>query len=214
MRPATTRRSATDSMKNFIQRRTMGFGGAGNFCRSGGEVLIKCPAGRRPAGVASEIMRRLRRHGVYAGRRIARSRGVGDKRASPKRRLVRVPSCGSAAARSRFCPRRIHAPDITNRPLHVWLDLGGRTRSGGRVQRQHGRRECGRLCETFQSFESGGIQQVIYQMGTKMLARSKKCRSAPRSEQPRGTRSPRKATCSASTRARPPCGCLGLGLKR
>ena len=63
-------------------------------------------------------------------------------------------------------------PDITNRPLHMWLDLewlytdssagfssGAVTAAVRRIVR-----------EVFNGFESGSIQQVIYQIGTQMLA--------------------------------------------
>ena len=78
-------------------------------------------------------------------------------------------------------------PDIANRPLHMWLDLewmytepssgfsaGAVTAAVRRIVR-----------EVFHGFESGSIQQVIYQIGTKMLADiPEHRRSASGSEQP------------------------------
>ena len=62
--------------------------------------------------------------------------------------------------------------DIANRPLHMWLDLdwsymepkaastGGATTAAIR----------GIVKEVFDAFTSGSIQEIIYQMGTKILA--------------------------------------------
>ena len=63
-------------------------------------------------------------------------------------------------------------PDITNRPLHMWLDLewlyteSSAGFSSGAVTAAVRRM----VREVFDGFESGSIQQVIYQIGTQMLA--------------------------------------------
>ena len=95
-------------------------------------------------------------------------------------------------------------PDLTNRPLHMWLDLEWRyTDPAAGIQRRPRRRRArGRSCATCStSFESGSIQQVIYQIGTAMLADiPRDRRSAPRSATTaRGIRLPNAATRSAST---------------
>ena len=70
--------------------------------------------------------------------------------------------------------------------------------------------------ETFASFESGSIQQIIYQMGTKML------RDIPAIAEVRleannrtwDTIAERGEELGVYTDARPPYGCLGLTLTR
>ena len=64
-------------------------------------------------------------------------------------------------------------PDIANRPLHMWLDLDWTyTRpeaafsEGDAITKQV--RQL--VHDVFDGFESGSIQQIIYQIGTKMLA--------------------------------------------
>src|SRR6202453_2552728 len=63
-------------------------------------------------------------------------------------------------------------PDITNRPLHMWLDLewlyteSSAGFSSGAVTSTVRRI----VHDVFNGFESGSIQQVIYQIGTQMLA--------------------------------------------
>jgi hypothetical protein len=63
-------------------------------------------------------------------------------------------------------------PDLADRPLHMWLDLEWRCTdfhaafTGGRTAT----RVRSIVHDIFETFESGSIQQVIYQMGTKILA--------------------------------------------
>ncbi len=60
-------------------------------------------------------------------------------------------------------------PDIHNRPLHMWLDLDwlytdpAAAFSDGAVTAQ----VRALVHQTFQAFESGSIQQIIYQTGNK-----------------------------------------------
>ena len=99
-------------------------------------------------------------------------------------------------------------PDIRNRPLHMWLDLDWRygdaeaAFAGGTAARVRSL-----VHEVFHGFESGSIQQVIYQIGTRMLRRlAGGQRGAPRSQQPHlGHESRSTASNSACTpmRGRP-----------
>ena len=77
-------------------------------------------------------------------------------------------------------------PDLQNRPLHMWLDLEWKylnaegAFTGGAVTK----RVRHIVRDVFRTFESGSIQQVIYQMGTRLLAGDpRNRRSASRSEQ-------------------------------
>ncbi len=109
-------------------------------------------------------------------------------------------------------------PDIANRPLHMWLDLewlytepsagfssGAVTAAVRRIVR-----------EVFQAFESGSIQQVIYQIGTKMLAEIPAIAEVHLEGNNRtwDTVAERGDELGVYTEARPPFGCLGLRLKR
>ena len=109
-------------------------------------------------------------------------------------------------------------PDIANRPLHMWLDLewlytepsvgfsaGTVTSTVRRIVR-----------EVFQAFESGSIQQVIYQIGTKMLAEIPSVAEVHLEGNNRtwDTIVERGQELGVYTEARPPFGCLGLRLKR
>ena len=109
-------------------------------------------------------------------------------------------------------------PDIANRPLHMWLDLewlytepsngfsaGAVTAAVRRIVR-----------EVFHGFESGSIQQVIYQIGTKMLADIPGIAEVHLEANNRtwDTIAERGEELGVYTEARPPFGVLGLRLKR
>jgi urate oxidase len=109
-------------------------------------------------------------------------------------------------------------PDITNRPLHMWLDL-----EWSYVDHRHafndGRtsaavREIVR--DVFELFESGSIQQVIYRMGTRMLEEIPSLAEVHLEANNRtwDTIAERGDELGVYTDARPPYGCLGLRLKR
>ena len=70
--------------------------------------------------------------------------------------------------------------------------------------------------DVFASFESGSIQQVIYQMGTKMLAEMPAIAEMRLEANNRtwDTIAERGDELGVYTDARPPYGCLGLTLKR
>ena len=109
-------------------------------------------------------------------------------------------------------------PDLHNRPLHMWLDLewvyltpadafsgGAVTSSARRIVR-----------DTFVSFESGSIQQVIYQMGMGILRETPAISEVRLEANNRtwDTIAERGDELGVYTDARPPYGCLGLRLKR
>ena len=70
--------------------------------------------------------------------------------------------------------------------------------------------------DVFASFDSGSIQQVIYQMGTKMLAEIPTIAEVHLEANNRtwDTIAERGEELGVYTDARPPYGCLGLTLKR
>jgi urate oxidase / 2-oxo-4-hydroxy-4-carboxy-5-ureidoimidazoline decarboxylase len=118
-------------------------------------------------------------------------------------------------------------PEIHNRPLHMWLDLewlcgqpsSQSTPLTARVREMvHG---------VFHSFESGSIQQVIYQIGMKMLAELPAVAEVRLEANNRtwdtvveqgaeqgAEQGERGGDLGIFTDARPPFGCLGLTLRR
>jgi urate oxidase len=109
-------------------------------------------------------------------------------------------------------------PDIHDRPLHMWLDLdwtyatpdlafsaGAITAAVRTIVRS-----------VFESFESGSIQQVIYQMGARILSEQPAIAEVHLEANNRtwDTVSEQGDALGIYTDARPPYGCLGLRLKR
>ncbi len=110
-------------------------------------------------------------------------------------------------------------PDIANRPLHMWLDLEWTVHGASRgIQRGrcYGQRAAHRARDVFHGFESGSIQQVIHQIGTKMLADIPSIAEVHLEANNRtwDTIAERGDELGVYTEARPPFGCLGLRLKR
>jgi urate oxidase len=98
-------------------------------------------------------------------------------------------------------------PDVTDRPLHMWLDL--EWRGAGDTSLAQSVRAVVR--DVFLSFESGSIQEIIYKVGMKMLA------DLPAISEIRleaNNRTWDKVAEHVYTDARPPFGCLGLTLRR
>ena len=109
-------------------------------------------------------------------------------------------------------------PDLMNRPLHMWLDLEWRYtehaaafNNGRMISRV---RELVR--STFESFESGSIQQLIHRIGTRMLEENPSIAAVDLEANNRtwDTIAERGAELGVYTDARPPYGCLGLSLTR
>ncbi len=219
---------ATDSMKNFIQRETMNF--AGNdleeYCRFLGEMfLAKYTQAEGLQISASEI--------PYAalGDRVAFVPSGPDKAmarleinrsgilevASSVRgfRLLRL---GGSAFRGFVRDEYTTLPELHNRPLHMWLDLEWSYTSVDAAF------SCGAVTarvrqlvrDVFTSFESGSIQQLIHQMGTRLLAEIPAISEMRLEANNRtwDTIAERGDELGVYTDPRPPYGCLGLTLKR
>ena len=109
-------------------------------------------------------------------------------------------------------------PDLHNRPLHMWLDLEWRyVTPDAAFSRGASPRGCAHIVrDVFTSFESGSIQQVIYQMGTKMLAELPAIAEMRLEANNRtwDTIAEQGDELGVYTDARPPYGCLGLTLTR
>src|SRR3954471_15452551 len=182
---------ATDSMKNFIQRESLGYAGGDldGCCRMlAAKFLETYPQVEGVQVSAEEIP-----YGPLAGSGIAFV-PAGPERATARIELTHAGVVERASGLTGFKLLRLGGsafhgfvrdeyttlPDIRNRPLHMWLDLEWRYTdpvgvfTGAGPRSRHAGSDVARVraivYDVFQSFESGSIQQVIYQMGTRILA--------------------------------------------
>jgi urate oxidase/2-oxo-4-hydroxy-4-carboxy-5-ureidoimidazoline decarboxylase len=219
---------ATDSMKNFIQRETMNFAGydlegycqflAATFLATylhvegiqvSAEEIPYAPIGGGAAFTPSGPERATARVEVARGRLVEAVSGI---------RGFKLLRLGGSAFTGFVRDEYTTLPDLTNRPLHMWLDLEwryadpatafGRGRSVARARQI--------VREVFESFESGSIQQVIYRMGTRLLEEDPVLAEVRLEANNRtwDTIAERGDELGVYTDARPPYGCLGLTLKR
>lgn len=220
---------ATDSMKNFIQREMLNYQGPDleDCCRFLGTKffdLYPQVEGLQMSVVEIPYAAQLNSGFAFAP--------AGPDRATARLELNRSGIVEIASGIQGFKLLRLGGsafhgfvrdqyttlPDIANRPLHMWLDLewlytessaafasGAVTANVRRIVR-----------EVFHGFESGSIQQVIYQIGTKMLADIASIAEVHLEAQNRtwDTIAERGEELGVYTEARPPFGCLGLRLKR
>ncbi len=226
---------ATDSMKNFIQRETLHF--AGDDLEGYVHFLATRFLGRYPhvSGIqvsATEI--------PYEGLASNASRGTlapAFTPAGPERAFARLELTPEAVVESvggvrgfrllRLGGSAFHGfvrdeyttlPDLADRPLHMWLDLEwtyvdqAAALNDGTVAAAVRRR----VKEIFASFESGSIQQVIYQMATTLLAEMPAMATVSLEANNRtwDTVLEQGGSLGVYTEARPPYGCLGLRLSR
>ncbi len=224
---------ATDSMKNFIQRETMNFPGDNLewYCHFlAAKFLNRYPQAEGAQVSATEI-----RYSAIAGSELAYapagpasatalielSRSGSDLQVIEARsgmtgfRLLRLKgSAFTGFVRDEYTT----LPDIHDRPLHMWLDLDWTFMEPGVA--------CGGAAITskvraivenvFAGFESGSIQQIIYQIGRKMLADIPSIGEIRLEANNRtwDTIAEEGMTVGIYTDARPPYGCLGLMVRR
>jgi urate oxidase / 2-oxo-4-hydroxy-4-carboxy-5-ureidoimidazoline decarboxylase len=220
---------ATDSMKNFVQREVLNFEGSDleDCCRFlGTKFLETYPQVEGVQISAVEIP-----YEALAGSEVAFA-PVGPDRAFARLEVnrsgileitsgisgFRLLRLGGSAFHGFVRDQYTTLPDIANRPLHMWLDLewlytepsagfssGAITTAVRRMVR-----------EIFHGFESGSIQQVIYQIGTKMLSDIPSIAEVHLEANNRtwDTVTERGEALGIYTDARPPFGVLGLRLKR
>jgi len=220
---------ATDSMKNFVQREMLNYEGADleDCCRFlGAKFLATYPQVEGVQMSAVEIP-----YEALPGSGVAFA-PAGPDRATARLELNRDGVVEIAAGIAGFKLLRLGGsafhgfvrdqyttlPDVANRPLHMWLDLewlytqpslafnaGTVTSAVRRMVR-----------EVFHGFESGSIQQIVYQVGTRMLAEIPAIAEVHLEANNRtwDTVAERGDELGIYTEARPPFGCLGLCLKR
>jgi urate oxidase/2-oxo-4-hydroxy-4-carboxy-5-ureidoimidazoline decarboxylase len=224
---------ATDSMKNFIQRETMNFVGDDleSYCRFLAEKFIGLYS--RVEGVQVSATRipydALTASGVSyvpggpdsATARIEMMRDEGVVRIGEIQsgikgfRLLRL---NGSAFYGFVRDEYTTLPDIKNRPLHMWLDLDWSYMSSEAAFSEGAvaKKVRGIVHEVFDSFASGSIQQVIYQIGTKMLAEISAIAEIHLEANNRtwDTILENGESAGVYTDARPPYGCLGLTMRR
>lgn len=220
---------ATDSMKNFVQREVLNYQGSDleDCCRFlGSKFLALYPQVEGVQMSAVEIPYAALPNSEVAfapagpDRATARLElnraGIGELVSGIQGfKLLRL---GGSAFRGFVRDEYTTLPDTANRPLHMWLDLewlytesaagysaGTVTAAVRRIVR-----------DVFNGFESGSIQQVIYQIGTQMLAELPGVAEVHLQANNRtwDTIAERGDELGVYTEARPPFGVLGLRLKR
>jgi urate oxidase / 2-oxo-4-hydroxy-4-carboxy-5-ureidoimidazoline decarboxylase len=219
---------ATDSMKNFIQRETMNFSGKDleEYCKFLGDMFLAKYAQVEGLQISASEIPYAPLGGnvafVPSGADIATARlelnRTGIIEAASGVRGFKLLRLGGSAFKGFVRDEYTTLPDLHNRPLHMWLDLewsyvtaDGAFSGGAATSRVRGI-----VRDVFTSFESGSIQQVIYQMGMKMLAEIPAISEIRLEANNRtwDTIAEQGDQLGVYTDARPPYGCLGLTLRR
>jgi urate oxidase len=220
---------ATDSMKNFIQRETMNFEGGDleSYCRFLADKFLQTyPQAAGAQVTASEIP-----YGELSNCALAFTPGGPDRAWA----LVETARDASGEIRSGIRGFRLlrlngsafqgfvrdqytTLPEIANRPLHMWLDLDWSYIAAESAFSRGSITACVRklVRDVFAGFESGSIQQIIYQIGTKMLAEIPAIAEINLEANNRtwDTIAEQGDAVGIYTDPRPPYGCLGLSLRR
>jgi urate oxidase len=220
---------ATDSMKNFVQREMLNYEGSDleGCCRFLGAKFLATYS--QVEGVqmsAVEIPYRALPNSTVAFAPAGPDRATARLELS-REGLVEIASgikgfkllrLGGSAFHGFVRDQYTTLPDIANRPLHMWLDLEWMyTESSAGFSSGTVTADVRRIVrEVFHGFESGSIQQVIYQIGTKMLAEIPGIAEVHLEANNRtwDTIAERGEELGIYTEARPPFGVLGLSLKR
>ncbi|MDQ6666105.1 MAG: urate oxidase [Acidobacteriota bacterium] len=220
---------ATDSMKNFIQRETMNFPGTDleAYCHFlGSRFLDTYPRAEGAQVSAAEIP-----YAPIPGQTAA-FQPAGPERLTVRCEIDRQGIVEMASGIAGFRMVRLGGsaffgfvrdqyttlPEITNRPLHMWLDLEWLYRSpqpgSTGVSVAAKAREI--VHATFGAFESGSIQQIVYRIGAKMLAELDSISEIHLEANNRtwDTVVEQGDELGVYSDARPPYGCLGLRLRR
>ncbi len=225
---------ATDSMKNFIQRETLNFTGNDleSYCHFIAEKFLatypqaegaqvsasQIPYGDLPggSGVAFAPAGPDIAHAQLELVRAESSLQISEARSGIKGfRLLRL---NGSAFKGFVRDQYTTLPDIANRPLHMWLDLDW-IYTGHAAAFTSGAVTAGvrkLVHDVFDNFESGSIQQIIYQIGSRMLADIPAIAEINLEANNRtwDTVIERGESVGVFTDPRPPYGCLGLTMKR
>jgi urate oxidase len=218
---------ATDSMKNFIQRETQNYDGdnLADYCAflatsfldtypqaEGAQVsaveipyagidssVAFAPAGPDRATACVEFSQ---------GALIEAGAGIRNFR------LLRL---GGSSFKGFVRDDYTTLPDIANRPLHMWLDVDWRFTDPMETFDIDATRDVRTIVhDVFRSFASGSIQQLIHQIGTRVLEDIPGIGEIHLEANNRtwDTIAEQGNALGIYTDARPPYGCLGLRLRR
>jgi urate oxidase/2-oxo-4-hydroxy-4-carboxy-5-ureidoimidazoline decarboxylase len=224
---------ATDSMKNFIQRETLNFTGYDleSFC----DFLARKFMETYPHTEGIQLSAKQALYAALTGSDVAFAPSgpdVADARVELRRkggelqvvearsgvRGFRLLRLGGSAFQGFLRDQYTTLPNITNRPLHMWLDLDWQyiTPEAAFTEGKVTARVRRMVHEVFHSFESGSIQQVIYQLGTRMLEEIPAIAEVHLEANNRtwDTIVEQGEELGVYTDSRPPYGCLGLSLRR
>ncbi len=220
---------ATDSMKNFIQREALNYTGPDleDCCRFLGVKFLETypqVEGVQVSSIEIPYSSLTDDQVSFAPsgpeRAIARIElnRTGTVEVASGIRGFKLLRLGGSAFQGFVRDQYTTLPDVANRPLHMWLDLewlysvpSAGFSSGtitGAVRRL--------VHEVFCAFESGSIQQVIYQIGSKILAEIPAVAEIHLEANNRtwDAIGERGDEVGVYTEPRPPYGCLGLRLRR
>ena len=220
---------ATDSMKNFIQRETLHYTGPDleQYCHFlAAKFLGIYPQVEGLQISATEIPHAALQPGSAAfapagpecfTARLEMNR-AGTVEITSGMQGFRLLRLGGSAFHGFVRDEYTTLPDIKNRPLRMGLDLewsytdADAAFSGGKIPGK----VRGMVHQVFEGFESGSIQEVIYQIGTKMLAEIPAIAEVHLEAENRtwDTVVEHGEELGIYTDARPPYGCLGLRLRR
>ena len=222
---------ATDSMKNFIQRETMNFEGndleaytrflAEKFLKTypqaeGAQVTAaEIPYANVGQKLACPVFVPAGPDRAWARMEIGRQGTVEIRSGIQGFKLLRL---GGSAFYGFVRDQYTTLPEIKNRPLHMWLDVEwtyidhAAAFSRGAVTASVRKT----VHEVFAAFESGSIQQIIYQIGNRMLQDIPAIQEIHLEANNRtwDTIVEQGESIGVYTDARPPYGCLGLTLRR
>jgi len=220
---------ATDSMKNFIQREALNYTGPDleDCCRFlGAKFLETYPQveGVQVSSIEMPYCSLTDDQVSFAPsgpeRAIARIElnRVGTVEVASGIRGFKLLRLGGSAFQGFVRDQYTTLPDVANRPLHMWLDLEwlysapSAGFSSGTITAAVRRL----VHEVFCAFESGSIQQVIYQIGSKILAEIPAVAEIHLEANNRtwDAIGERGDEVGVYTEPRPPYGCLGLRLRR
>jgi urate oxidase/2-oxo-4-hydroxy-4-carboxy-5-ureidoimidazoline decarboxylase len=212
---------ATDSMKNFIQRETMNF--TGNDLESYCGFIADKFMDTYPQAEGAQVTATALPYAKLTNSSVAFAPS-GPERAWARIEITRQGVAEQRSGISGFRLLRLNGsafqgfvrdeyttlPDIANRPLNMWLDLDWICTKSATTQVRK------LVHDTFDGFESGSIQQIIYQIGTKMLAEIPDIGEVNLEANNRtwDTIAEQGDSIGVYTDPRPAYGCLGLSLRR
>ena len=220
---------ATDSMKNFIQREALNYTGPDleDCCRFLGVKFLETypqVEGVQVSSIEIPYSSLTDDQVSFAPsgpeRAIARIElnRVGTVEVASGIRGFKLLRLGGSAFQGFVRDQYTTLPDVANRPLHMWLDLEWlySTPSAGFSSGTITAAVRRLVHEVFCAFESGSIQQVIYQIGSKILAEIPAVAEIHLEANNRtwDAIGERGDEVGVYTEPRPPYGCLGLRLRR